>query len=409
MPATPAPPKASLTADEARRIGLAAQGFAHRKTAGRSPWNAVSTTIDRLGLLQLDSVNVLVRSHYLPAFSRLGDYDRAALDKRGFAMGKNRALFEYWAHEASLLPLRLQPLLRWRMERARRLVGHTPARAKEHRELRAYYRAILKEVAARGPIAASELEDPGERSGPWWGWHKGKGALERLFRTGEVTSAGRRGGFERVYDIPERVIPGDILAIPTPSEPDAIRALALMGARAFGVATEADIRDYFRLPIPEARKALAELVEEGALIPTAVDGWDKPAYLAKDVQTPARINASALLSPFDPLVWFRPRTERLFDFHYRIEIYTPQAKRRFGYYVLPFLHRGRLRARVDLKAERDAGVLAVRGTHAEEGADRAAIAPDLAVELRRMAAWLGLADIRVSPNGDLAAAVAKHV
>ncbi|MEJ0012380.1 MAG: crosslink repair DNA glycosylase YcaQ family protein [Bauldia sp.] len=409
MPADLPPPKTSLTADEARRIALAAQGFAHRKTAGRSPWPAVAATIDRLGLLQLDSVNVLVRSHYLPVFSRLGDYDRAALDKRGFASGKERTLFEYWAHEASLLPLRLQPLLRWRMDRARRLVDHTPARAKAHRELRAYYRAILKEVAARGPIAASELQDPGERSGPWWGWHKGKGALERLFHTGEVTSAGRRGGFERVYDLPERVIPADILAVPTPSERDAIRELALMGARAFGVATEADIRDYFRLPIPEARKALAELAEEGALIPAAVEAWDKPAYLAADAETPARVTASALLSPFDPLVWFRPRTERVFDFHYRIEIYTPQAKRRFGYYVLPFLHRGRLRARVDLKAERDSGTLAVRGAHAEAGADRDAIAPDLAAELRRMAAWLGLAEIRVSPNGDLAAALAKHL
>jgi uncharacterized protein YcaQ len=295
------------------------------------------------------------------------------------------------------------------MERARRLVGHTPARAKQHRELRTYYRAILKEVAARGPIAASELEDPGERSGPWWGWHKGKGALERLFHTGEVTSAGRRGGFERVYDIPERVIPADILALPTPAEPDAIRELALMGARAFGIATEADIRDYFRLPIPEARNALAELVEEGALVPAAVEGWDKPAYLAAGAETPSRVTASALLSPFDPLVWFRPRTERLFDFHYRIEIYTPQAKRRFGYYVLPFLHRGRLKARIDLKAEREAGVLAVRGAHAEEGADRGAIAPDLAVELRRMASWLGLGEVRVSPGGDLAAMLAKHL
>ncbi|HVY20515.1 MAG TPA: crosslink repair DNA glycosylase YcaQ family protein [Bauldia sp.] len=411
MPAAAVPPKVSLSNDEARRIALAAQGFTRRKTAGRSPWPVVADTIADIGFLQLDSVNVLVRSHYLPVFSRAGDYDRTALDRHGFALGKSgqRTLFEYWAHEASLLPLELHPLLRWRMDRARRLIGHTAARAKAHREMRAYYRAILKEVERRGPLAASELEDPGERSGPWWGWHRGKGALERLFHTGEVTAAGRRGGFERVYDIPERVIPPAILSLPTPSERDAIRELAARGARAFGVATETDIRDYFRLPIPEARRAIAELTEEGTLIPAAVQGWDKPAYLAAGSETPARVTASALLSPFDPLVWFRPRTERVFDFHYRIEIYTPQAKRRFGYYVLPFLHRGRLKARIDLKAEREASTLAVRGAHAEQGADRDGLAPDLAAELRRMAGWLGLRNMRVDRNGDLAEVLAKNV
>jgi uncharacterized protein YcaQ len=224
-----------------------------------------------------------------------------------------------------------------------------------------------------------------------------------------VTSAGRRGSFERVYDIPERVIPANVLALPTLPERDAIRALAARGARAFGIATEADMRDYFRLPIPEARHAIAELVEEGTLLPAAIEGWDKPAYLAAGSETPARVTASALLSPFDPLVWFRPRTERLFDFHYRIEIYTPQAKRRFGYYVLPFLHRGRLKARIDLKAERETGTLAIRGAHAEKGADREGLAPDLAAELRRMAGWLGLANISLTRNGDLADALAKHV
>jgi uncharacterized protein YcaQ len=409
MPATPHKPAASLTADEARRIALAAQGFGRKPTAGRSPWSVVSGAIDTIGFLQLDSVNVLVRSHYLPAFSRVGDYDRGALDRHGFALGKPHTLFEYWAHEACLLPFHFQPLLRWRMDRARRLQGHTEARAKHHRELRAYYRAILKEVERRGPIAASELEDPGERSGPWWGWHKGKGALERLFHTGEVTSAGRRGGFERVYDVPERVIPSDVLSRPTPSEPDAIRELALFGARAFGIATETDIRDYFRLPIPECRRAIAELVEEGKLIPAAVQGWDKPAYLGPGAARPARGTATALLSPFDPLVWFRPRTERIFGFHYRIEIYTPQAKRKYGYYVLPFLHRGRLKARIDLKADREAGVLAVRGSHGEDGVDHDGLAPDLAGELRRMANWLGLEDVRVHQSGDLAGALASYL
>jgi uncharacterized protein YcaQ len=409
MPAASHKSAISLTADEARRVALAAQGFGGKPTAGRSPWSAVSKTIDTMGFLQLDSVNVLVRSHYLPAFARLGDYDSAGIDRHGFALGKPHTMFEYWAHEACLLPMQFQPLLRWRMERARRLQGHTEARASHHREMRAYYRAILKEVARRGPIAASDLEDPGERSGPWWGWHKGKGALERLFHTGEVTSAGRRGGFERVYDVPERVIPAEILALPTPKERDAIRTLTAVSAAALGVATEADIRDYFRLPIPECRAAIAELVEEGTLVPASVEGWDKSAYLAADAAKPSRATPTALLSPFDPLVCFRPRTERLFDFHYRIEIYTPQAKRKYGYYVLPFLHRGRLKGRIDLKAEREAGVLAVRGAHAEKGVDGDGLAPDLAAELRRMAKWLGLADIRVSPNGDLAGALAKHV
>ena len=403
------PPQSSLTNSEARRIALAAQGFGRRKTTGRSSWPRISAAIDDMNLLQLDSVNVLVRSHYLPVFSRIGDYDRAALDRRGFHHGAKRQFFEYWAHEASLLPLSFHPLIRWRMKRARRYVGHTPARADAHRKQRAYYRAILKEVERRGPIAASDLEGPGERSGPWWGWHQGKGALERLFHTGEITSAGRRGGFERVYDLTERVIPDEILALPTPTEHDAIRELAFAGARAFGIATEVDVRDYFRLPVTEARRAVAELAQEGRLVPVSVDGWHKPAYLAKDALAPRRIAATALLSPFDPLVWFRPRTERLFDFHYRIEIYTPQAKRRFGYYVLPFLHNGRLSARIDLKSERTEGVLAVRGAFAEEGADREGLAPAIAGELERLAKWLGLGAIRVAPRGDLAALIANHL
>lgn len=408
MPATLPPPKVSLTNAEARRIALAAQGFGRRKTAGRSGYATIASAIDDMALLQLDSVNVLIRSHYLPVFSRIGDYDRAALDRRGFQNGARRQFFEYWAHEASLLPLRFHPLMRWRMDRARRLIGYTPALAEEHRKARAYYRAVLKEVERHGPMAASDLEDPGERSGPWWGWHKGKGALEHLFSTGEITSAGRRGGFERVYDLTERVIPPEVMAMPTPHEADAIRELADAGARAFGVATEMDIRDYFRLPVLEARKAVGELVEEGRLTPVSVDGWDKPAYLASGAAAPRRLAATALLSPFDPLVWFGPRTERLFDFHYRIEIYTPQAKRRFGYYVLPFLHNGKLSARVDLKAQREEGILEVRAAHLEPRGDRHRLAPDLAVELERLAKWLGLGAVRVLPRGDLAEALGRR-
>jgi uncharacterized protein YcaQ len=385
---------------------LAAQGFGRRKTTGRSSWNRIGAAVDDMALLQLDSVNVLVRSHYLPLFSRLGDYDRVALDRRGFEVGAKRHFFEYWAHEASLLPLRFHPLLRWRMERAERLAGFSPSHAQSVRKARSYHREVLEELRARGPLAASDLADPGERSGAWWGWHRGKEALEYLFRSGVVTSAGRRGGFERVYDLTERVLPAEVVATRTPPEHEAIRELAAAGAHAFGIATEIDIRDYFRLPVVEARRAIHELVEEGRLLPVTVEGWDKPAYLAKDARIPKNLAATALLSPFDPLVWFRPRTERLFGFHYRIEIYTPQAKRKFGYYVLPFLFNGRLAARVDLKAERGEGVLEVRGAFAEAGAPSAAMAAALAGELRRLATWLNLADIRVLPRGDLAAALA---
>jgi uncharacterized protein YcaQ len=409
MPAGTSSPNDSLTPSEARRIALAAQGFGRRKTAGRSPWPRVAAAIDDMALLQLDSVNVLVRSHYLPVFSRIGDYDRRAIDRRGFVNGSGRRLFEYWAHEASLLPLRSYPLMRWRMERAKRLVGLYPQFAEWVRGARGYIRAVKREVAERGPLAAADLNDPGEKSGPWWGWHKGKAALEYLFRTGEVTSAGRRGAFERVYDLIERVIPASILALPPVSEPDAVRELAFAGARAFGVATEFDIRDYFRLPVSEARKAVAELVEEGRLVPATVDGWDRRAFLASGAQMPKHIAATALLSPFDPLVWFRPRTERLFGFHYRIEIYTPQAKRRFGYYVLPFLHEGRLTARIDLKADRAAGTLDVRGAHPEAGVDPAQITPALAREVRRLAAWLGLGTVRVAHRGRLAEALAPLI
>lgn len=409
MPAGLPPPKDLFSAAEVRRIALAAQGFGRRRTAGRSNWPAIAAAIDDMALLQLDSVNVVARSHYFPVFSRVGDYDRAALDRRAFSALRYRAFFEYWAHEASLLPLGLHPLLRWRMERAKRLVRMNKGFADWVRGARGYIRAVKRELAERGPVAAADLHDPGERSGPWWGWHKGKAALEYLFHTGEVTTAARRGAFERVYDLSERVIPPDIMALPTPSEPDAIRALALAGARAFGIATEYDIRDYFRLPPEEARRAVAELVEEGAIVPVRVEGWTKPAYLAAGAAIPRGVSATALLTPFDPLVWFRPRTERLFDFHYRIEIYTPAAKRRFGYYVLPFLMGERIPARVDLKADRAVGALDVRGAHGETGVAPDRLAGPLADELRRLSAWLGLSDVRVSCHGTLPDLIADRI
>jgi len=352
---------------------------------------------------------VLVRSHYLPTYSRIGAYDRAALDACAFAGGKKRALFEYWAHEASLLPLELQPLMRWRMQRAAAGIGIYSGIARFAAENRDYIAAVVDEIRRRGPLAASELDDPGTRSGPWWGWHKGKTALEFLFWAGEVTT-GQRRGFERVYDLTERVIPADVWAIATPSESDAIRALALAGARAHGVATEADIRDYFRLPVREARKAIGELVEEGALRPAQVEGWKQPGFLASGATLPARATPTALLSPFDPLVWHRPRTERIFDFHYRLEFYTPGPKRVFGYFVMPFLYRGRLVARVDLKADRAAGRLRVLGVFAEANLRRPApMLVALAEELRHLAAWLELADIEVVADGPLSAGLQQHI
>jgi uncharacterized protein YcaQ len=407
MPAGRPNPALSLKASEARRVALAAQGFGARRSASVSPWPRAAAAVKRMQLLQIDSVSALVRAHYLPVFSRIGNYSRAALDRRAFA-AKRRDYFEYWAHEASLLPLDLHPLMRWRMVRARDHVATRPWFTRFGEENRDYIRAVRDEIAAAGPVTVDALTDPGERTGPWWGWNRGKSAVEYLFRTGEVTTVGRRG-FERVYDLAERAIPADILSLPTPAEPDAIRELARLSAIALGIGTEFDIRDYFRLPPAEFRTALHELVENGDLIPASVEGWDRTAFLARDAARPARLTPTALVSPFDPIVWFRPRTERLFDFHYRIEIYTPAHKRNFGYYVLPFLHRGRIVGRVDLRADRAAGILHVHGAFAEEGADVPAVTPDLAAELRHMAAWLDLADIRLARRGAFAAPLAKLI
>jgi uncharacterized protein YcaQ len=400
-------PQISLTAAAARRIALAAQGFGVRRTAARTPWPRTAAVIGRMGLLQLDSVSALVRAHYLPVFSRIGDYDRGALDRRAFG-DEGREFFEYWAHEASLLPFQFYPLMRWRMARAARHIGTSNGFATFGRDQRDYLRAVESEIRVRGPLVARDLADPGKRSGSWWGWNKGKSALEYLFRTGVVTAAGRRG-FERAYDLTERALPAPVVAMAAPAEADAIRDLAAFAARAFGVATETDIRDYFRLPVADARRAIGELVEAGTIIPAEVARWRQPAFLASGAAQPSRIAPTALVSPFDPLVWFRPRTERLFDFHYRIELYTPAAKRQFGYYVLPFLHRGRLTARLDLRSDRATGVLGVHGIFAEQGARSDALAAAIAGELRHLARWLDLSEIRIARRGDLAAEVERLV
>jgi uncharacterized protein YcaQ len=397
--------RTTLAASEARRIALAAQGFAKPRPETAPDWRALRRTIKALGLLQIDSVNVLVRAHYLPLFSRLGPYDRAAFDAKTYRRHPS-ALFEYWAHEASLLPMELQPLLRWRMERARRHDGIYNELARFARENAAFVDLTLAEVASRGPIAAAELGESGERrkgSGGWWGWNHGKMALEYLFWAGLVTTATRRGAFERVYDVTERVLPRAVRDAPTPAEADAKRALVKIAAQALGIATAADLRDYFRLSPAGTRRAIAELVESGQLHPVTVKGWQHPAYLDPAARIPRRVEARALLAPFDPLVWERKRAERIFDFRYRLEIYTPAHKRVHGYYVLPFLLGDRLVARLCLKADRANGTLQVRTAHGEEGIDHGAVAEPLRAELRLLADWLELEKITVARKGDLAA------
>ncbi|HYN46369.1 MAG TPA: crosslink repair DNA glycosylase YcaQ family protein [Allosphingosinicella sp.] len=377
----------TLSLAAARRIALAAQGFGtpRRPVTG---WAPLGRTLGRVALHQIDSVNVLVRAHYLPAFSRLGPYDTALIDRAAWGRKSERKLFEYWAHEASLVPLALHPLLRWRMARAGRgEAGWKSMRAFAH-ERRAEAEAVLARLSAEGPLAASDFEHGKSRSG-WWEWGATKRTLEYLFFAGRIATATRRAGFERVYDLTERVIPGEILALPTPNEAEAHRRLIEISARALGIAAAADLRDYFRLGLDATRAAIAGLVEAGTLLPVSVEGWRQGAFLHAEARRPRRIAGQALLAPFDPLIWERARAERLFNFRYRIEIYTPAEKRVHGYYVLPFLMDEALVARVDLKADRQRGRLLVRNLHLEPGAP-AQTAERLGAELRTMADWLGL-------------------
>lgn len=384
-----------LSVKQARRLALAAQGFRGRQPPALVKSSHVNRLIERLGVLQIDSVNALVRSHYLPLFSRLGNYSQNLLDQAAWSQGRHRRLFEYWGHEASLLPIALYPLMVWRMRRAAQGEGIYQGLAKFGREQRPVIERVLQAVREQGALGAGSLSTRAERAGPWWDWSAEKLALEWLFAAGEVTVAGRRG-FERLYDLPERVLPIEVLNHPAVSEADAQRGLLLHAANALGVGTEKDLRDYFRQdPLP-SRIALAELVEAGQLQRAQVKGWKHPAFCIPDSVPPGKVSASALLSPFDSLIWERARTERLFDFRYRLEIYTPQHKRVYGYYVLPFLHHERIAARVDLRAERAAGRLAVHAVHEEEqGLDDEGIQA-LARNLRQLAGWLGLAEIRIN-------------
>ena len=387
---------ADLSLAQARRIALAAQGFdgARRNgSPGRVGTDELSGIVDRLGLIQLDSVNVVVRSHYMPFFSRLGPYDRPLVEKMAF---DERRHFEYWAHVASLLPMRMHPLLRHRMRRA--LPRARPERLME--EAPGYLDAVLDEVREKGPLCVSDLADPGQRKGPWWGYNDGKIALEWHFMTGAVTTSTRRN-FTRYYDLTERVIPPDVLAEDEIDEQDAHRQLMLLAARCHGVGTADDLADYFRIRPPDARVRLRELVDSGRLREVTVEGWKAPAYVHTEATDPGEIKGEALLTPFDPVVWKRDRAERLFDFNYRIEIYVPEPQRRYGYYVMPFLMDGELVARVDLKADRDRGVLRAKGAFVEERASPTEVASRLADELKLMARWLGLDRVVAGRRGNL--------
>ncbi len=392
----PRPIPQSLTNAEARGIALAAQGFAARRSASVSPAH-LRRLLDRLSLHQIDSVNVLARAHYLPAFSRLGAYDRAALDALAWGAKRERRVFEYWAHEASLLPLDLHPLLRWRMARADRGEAGWGRLRAFATDRRAEAMALLTRLRNEGPLPASAFESG--RTG-WWEWSEAKSALEWLFWAGHVSTATRRANFERVYDLTERVIPARVLALPTPTEAEAHRALIERAARALGVATEGDLRDYFRLSPADARAALAALAEEGVLLPVAVEGWRRPAWLHRDARASRRVHARALLAPFDPLVWERARTERLFGFRYRLEIYTPAARRAHGYYVLPFLLGDRLVARVDLKADRQRARMLVHAVHLEPDAP-ADSREELRAELIDLAGSLKLETVELPGESQL--------
>jgi uncharacterized protein YcaQ len=390
-----------ITLGQARRLAIAAQGLQSARPSARITRRHLRGVVQRIGLLQIDSVSTVVRAHYLPLWSRLGSYDRSLLE------GMYGELFEYWAHEASLLPVTEQPLFRWRMERAAAGQGIYAGLVKFAREQESFIGTVLDRVTDDGPLAASDLGERG--AGGWWGWSPTKRAMEWLFWTGQVAVSGRRTSFERVYDLPERVLPAAVLNAPTPSAHEAHRELILLSAGALGVATEGDLRDYFRLPVADTAAAIRDLVAGGELAGVRVRGWQKEAYLLPGTTLPRRGAPGTLLAPFDPLVWHRPRVERLWDLILRLEIYTPAAKRIHGYYVLPFLLGDRIVARVDLKTDRALGVLQVHAAHAEPGVDVEATCHALARELQQMAGWLGVGSVVVGSGGDLAAALRGHV
>lgn len=397
----------SLSNAQARRIALAAQGFLDKPHA-EPTMRTLQRTLERTGVLQVDSVNVLQRAHYMPLYSRMGPYDVELL--RRAAERRPRRVVEYWAHVQAFMPVELWPVMRHRMASYRARRGKWGFVVDDD----GLEQSLLEEIRDRGASTARDLDDGLPRAkGNWgWNWSETRKVLDYLYMSGAVAIAGRNTQFEIRYDLPERVLPAEVLARPTPTLEEACRELVRRAARSHGVATVQDLRDYYRMEVAHAARAVAELVEDGELLPVAVEGWKRPAYLHRDARVPRRVRARALLSPFDPVVWERARTEALFDFHYRIEIYVPAEKRVHGYYVLPFLLGDRIVARVDLKADRQhdagAGRLVVRAAYAEPSAP-VDTADELAEELRRLAGWLGLGSIVLEPRGDLAPALSRSL
>ena len=381
----------SLSIADARRIALAAQGFDTPRPKTKATQRHVDALISRLGVIQIDSVNVLVRSQELPLFARLGNHDRNAIPKATEA----QKLFEYWGHEAALLPVDLHPLFRWKMNVARTGKVTHWGLTSFYEENKAFVKRTLKHVTTNGPTTSRELSTRTEKKGTWWDWDEAKVALEYLFLTGQLMSRGRGTDFARIYDTPERVLPQRVFDAATPSERDARKQLLVRSAIAQGVATASDLADYYRQKPASVKPLIAELLEEGELRAVAVDGWTEKAFVHRDAKLPKQLHATALLSPFDSLVWCRPRNERLFNFHYRIEIYTPKEKRKFGYYVLPFMIDGEMVGRVDLKADRASGVLQAHSVHTEKGVKRSSINDALNAELRAMATWLQLDRVQI--------------
>lgn len=382
----------SLSIANARKLAVAAQGFDTPRPQTKATQRQVDAIIARLGVVQIDSVNVLVRSQELPLFARLGNHNRNAIPKATEA----KKLFEYWGHEAAHLPVSLHPLFRWKMNAARTGKVTHWGLTSFYEENKAFVKRTLKHVEKNGPTTSRELSTRTEKKGTWWDWDEAKVALEYLFLTGQLMSRGRGSDFARIYDTPERVLPRHVLDAPTPSEDNARKQLLVRSAIAQGVATVSDLADYYRQKLAAVRPLIAELVEEGELRAVAVDGWTEKAFVHRNAKLPKQLHATALLSPFDSLVWCRPRNERLFNFHYRIEIYTPKEKRKFGYYVLPFMMNGELVGRVDLKGDRGNSTLLVNSVHVEKGVKRSAISDALNTELHTMANWLGLEQVQIA-------------
>ncbi len=385
----------------ARRIALGAQGFAEPRPKGRVDRRHFRRVLDRMGLIQIDSVNVLVRSQELPLFARLGPHPRSLISDAT----RSGEIFEYWVHEASHVDMAHYQLHRWKM-------------ALEHRWTRyftlgerrpGYVDEVYKRIEEDGPVAAGDLSERVGKKGAWWDWDDAKVALEHLFWKGRVTVTRRPGDFARIYDLTERVIPAEVLARPEVPEREARKQLLELAARHHGIGTLADLTDYHRQSRPPCKPLVAELVEEGIIRQVEVEGWTQPAYLHNEARIPRKITSCALLTPFDPVVWNRDRASRLFGFHYRIEIYTPQPKRIYGYYVLPILWGDSVVGRLDLKADRHAGALLVQGSFAEPGVPVGPLADDLAPELHAMAGWLGLGEVVVVRRGDLASTLRDAV